>query len=371
MSEIDTLLADSATRFFSDLCTREVMDAVERGEWLAEAWQQTCDMGLAGAASMPLDDDTAGLPLRSLTRLAVLAGHFSVPLPLVETFIAQRALLRAGIPFDDTQPITLSTLTQAAGITVQAAPQGGYTVDGTVRHVAWGRHCPQLLVSAVLEGEPCVVLADRPESVSLGSNLANEPRDTLVFNKQLVPAAHVIRQPEAAGHSELVWEGALLRAQQMAGAMQRVLDMTITYALEREQFGRAIAKFQAIQQQIAEQAGQTASAAAAAEAAALASSHTAAFAPIAMAKIRASESAGQVCAIAHQVHGAMGFTHEHMLHLSSRRLLSWREEFGSDSHWADWLGHRLQNLGGTSLWQFITDPPQPATRPALIPETAA
>src|SRR5690606_8762321 len=108
----------------------------------------------------------------------------------------------------------------------------------------------------------------------------------------------------------LVWEGALLRSQQMAGAMQRVLDMTITYALEREQFGRAIAKFQAIQQQIAEQAGQTASVAAAAEAATLlASSHSPAPAPIAMAKIRASESAGQVCAIAHQVHGAMGFTH--------------------------------------------------------------
>src|SRR5690606_31997252 len=136
----------------------------------------------------------------------------------------------------------------------------------------------------VLEGKPCLVLVDRPESVTLGSNLANEPRDTFVFNRQPVPAVQVAGQPEMEGHSQVVWEGALLRAQQMAGAMHRVLDMTITYALEREQFGRAIAKFQAIQQQIAEQAGQTASVAAAAEAATLASGHSPAPAAIAMAK---------------------------------------------------------------------------------------
>lgn len=370
MSEIDTMLADSATRFFSDLCTREVMDAVERGEWLANAWQQTCDIGLAGAASMPLDDDTAGLSLGSLCRLALLAGQFSVPLPLVETFIAQRALMRAGIAFDESQPIALSTLVHSAAITLHPSGQGDYILEGFVKHVAWGRHCPRVLVSAVIDGQPCIALVERPASVISGTNLAGEPRDTLVFSGHTVAPDRIARQHDLEGLTQIVWEGALLRAQQIAGAMHRVLNMTIAYALEREQFGRPIAKFQAIQQQIAEQAGQTASTAAVAEAAAHASTDAPAATPIAMAKIRASESASQACAIAHQVHGAMGFTHEHMLHLSSRRMLSWRDEFGSDGHWADWLGRKLQTLGSTPLWHFITDTPQPALTP-VAEESAA
>ncbi len=359
MSEIDTLLADSATRFFSELCSREVMDAAERGDWLGDAWNQTCEIGLVGAASMQLDDDVTGLPLDSLCRLALLAGHFNVPLPLVETFIAQRALMRAGIPFDEAQPISLSTLAHGPAVKLQLADNGRYTATGIVKYVAYGRHCPHVLVRAEVNDQPCLALITRPESVIPGTNLAGEPRDTLVFTTHEVPAAHVAIQHELEGHFALVWEGALLRAQQMAGAMQRVLNMTISYALEREQFGRPIAKFQAIQQQIAEQAGQIASAAAAAEAGANASASAPAPAAIAMGKIRTSEAATQVCAIAHQVHGAMGFTHEHTLHFSSRRLLSWRDEFGSDGYWADWLGGKLQHLGDTPLWHFITESPQP------------
>lgn len=354
MSEIDTLLADSATRFFGDLCTREVMNSVERGEWLADAWQQTCDMGLAGAASMPLDD-LIGLPLRSLCHLAVLTGHFNVPLPLVETFIAQRALLRAGISFDDSLPLGLSTLTRPSALCVQPKGEHAYIVDGVVKHVAWGRHCPQLVASATINGRHAVLLLDRPASVIPDINLANEPRDTLVFACQEISADRVAYTERLQDYDTTVWEGALLRSQQIAGAMQRVLDMTIAYALEREQFGRPIAKFQAIQQQIAEQAGQTASTAAVAEAAAHASTQVPSPTPIAMAKILASESATQVCAIAHQVHGAMGFTHEHMLHLSTRRLLSWRDEFGADGHWADWLGQQIEALGDTPLWHYITE----------------
>src|SRR3546814_14546534 len=103
--------------------------------------------------------------------------------------------------------------------------------------------------------------------------------------------------------------------------------------------------------QISDQAGQTASATAAADAATHASAQRAARVQVAMAKTRTSEAATLSCAIAHQVHGAMGFTHEHSLHLSSRRLLAWRDEFGSDSYWANWLGTAIPRITGASLWQ--------------------
>jgi acyl-CoA dehydrogenase len=66
------------------------------------------------------------------------------------------------------------------------------------------------------------------------------------------------------------------------------------------------------------------------------------------------EAAGIAAAIAHQVHAAMGFTHEHALHLSTRRLWSWRDEFGNEADWFAWVGQQAARVGGESLWAFLT-----------------
>ena len=65
-------------------------------------------------------------------------------------------------------------------------------------------------------------------------------------------------------------------------------------------------------------------------------------------------TAGTGAAIAHQVHGAMGFTHEHSLHHATRRLWSWREEFGNEAVWAARLGKMVTRHGADGLWPFIT-----------------
>ena len=59
---------------------------------------------------------------------------------------------------------------------------------------------------------------------------------------------------------------------------------------------------------------------------------------IAAAKARIGEAVALVAGVAHQVHAAMGFTHEHTLHRSTRRLWSWRDEFGTESEWQAWVG---------------------------------
>ena len=151
----------------------------------------------------------------------------------------------------------------------------------------------------------------------------------------------------------------------MAGAMERILDMTVQYAKDRIQFGRPIGKFQAVQQQIAVLAGHVAAASAAAHGAADARARGHARFEIACAKIRIGEAAGHVAAIAHQVHGAMGFTHEHTLHLGTRRLWAWRDEFGSEAEWSGWVGRVAAGVGGENLWSFMTDPRGPATSTPL------
>ena len=76
---------------------------------------------------------------------------------------------------------------------------------------------------------------------------------------------------------------------------------------------------------------------------------------MAVAKIRASEAASIVAGITHQAHGAIGFTYEHALHFATRRLWSWRAEFGSENYWAEALGRNLAGKGALALWPDLVD----------------
>jgi acyl-CoA dehydrogenase len=148
--------------------------------------------------------------------------------------------------------------------------------------------------------------------------------------------------------------GALMRAQQLAGAMERCLDHALRYAAERKQFGRAIGRFQAVQMMLAEAAGHYAAATAAADLAAEAWGTDAFGFSVAVAKARTGEAAGKVAEICHQVHGAMGFTQEHPLHFATRRLWSWRDEFGNEPFWQERIGRLVCANGGDALWPMLT-----------------
>ena len=75
---------------------------------------------------------------------------------------------------------------------------------------------------------------------------------------------------------------------------------------------------------------------------------------IAAAKLRANMAVAPATTIAHQVHGAIGFTLEHPLHHFTQRLFAWRSEFGNDRYWSTILGNTLRGLGGAGLWPFLT-----------------
>jgi acyl-CoA dehydrogenase len=74
-----------------------------------------------------------------------------------------------------------------------------------------------------------------------------------------------------------------------------------------------------------------------------------------VAKIRVGEAAGVCAGLVHQVHGAIGFTYEHSLHFATRRLWSWRAEFGSENGWAIELGRRVASRGADNLWADLTE----------------
>lgn len=355
MNETGRILVDTATRLFQNIVTPRELARAEAGEWPQDAWKAVEELGLP-LALVPEDQGGFGIdPVEALAAVRVAAA-FALPLPLGESMLANRLLAGAGI---DAPGGALSVASAAIPAGRPAYPidlvpeNGGWRLTGVARRVPWGGKVSGVVVVAEAAGVPHVALvpAGRFE-VAPGTNLAGEPRDDLTFDcildpSQVAPAAGVT--PEG-----LHAAGAALRSIQIAGALARVLEMTVQYANERSQFGRPIGKFQAIQQSLAVLAGQTAAAAAAADLAAEAITAPAGDHRIAVAKARTGEAASVAAAIAHQVHGAIGFTHEHSLHHLTRRLWSWRDEFGNDAEWSRRLGHAAIAAGADGLWPMIT-----------------
>ncbi len=155
--------------------------------------------------------------------------------------------------------------------------------------------------------------------------------------------------------------GALLRSAQMAGAAQALLERSVRYSRERQQFGRLLGKFQAVQQQLAELAGYAACMQAASQQAFAAverdgmphSEDHPAWLAVAIAKCRCSELAHPVTLIAHGVHGAIGFTEEFGLHYFSRPLWRWRAEYGRHSDWALAIGRSAVTRGPVAIWRDL------------------
>jgi len=167
-----------------------------------------------------------------------------------------------------------------------------------------------------------------------------------------LPLSEAILESSGAKDKELFCT--MLLAAKMAGALQAALDLSIEYTRQRQQFGKPLASFQAIQQQLAVFAEETAAANMAAAAAFRAADRGDAWFEIACAKLRANQAARISTGIAHQVHGAMGFTAEYRLQHLTRRLWKWGSEHGNERYWADRIGARVAARGPENFWPDMT-----------------
>jgi len=349
MSTGDRMLIDAASRLFQDLCADEALRRAEQGEWQAAHWQAVEDIGLP----LALADEAAGGfgvdPLDALV-LVRLAGYHALPLPLAETMIANRRLGEAG--FEPSAGVAV--LAPNAGTTALTLERQahGWRLRGTCRQVAWGRHATRLVALAQHEGRLHLVSVPPDGFTSeAGANMAGAPRDTLHIDAALPASA---ARPAPHEPATYVADEAAMRVLTIAGALERVLAMTVEYAGERVQFGRPIGKFQVIQQNLAVLASQACAAAAAADIAARALAAGGDVLPIAMAKARAGEAASIACGLAHQIHGAIGFTAEHRLHYFTKLLWSCRDEGGGEAYWNRQVGLRVARCGADALWPFLT-----------------
>jgi alkylation response protein AidB-like acyl-CoA dehydrogenase len=358
--ELREMFVETASRMMKDLCTKELLEATERGEWAQDLWDTLVE---AGMTLVPVPEEAGGVGGSFGDALAILrvAGRFAAPVPLAETLLANwlLAMVRLSVVTD---AATVAPVIPEEKVRMQKT-EGGWFLSGTARHVPWARQAKSIvLIGDSEQGEMVAVVDPKACSIRPGQDLANEARDEVCFDGVLVGENQVAQAAAGVSKLEVLYRGALMRAAQMAGALERVLELSVNYSKERIQFGRPIARFQAIQQQLAILAGEVTAAGMAVESAMAAveradmqyDANEAARLATMMAKIRVGEAVGIATAIAHQVHGAIGFTDEHVLHYSTRRLWSWRDEFGTESEWAERLGQHVLERGAEQLWPLVT-----------------
>jgi acyl-CoA dehydrogenase len=304
----------------------------------------------AGLDLLAAPEPVGGGSLPAGCAVTRVAGETAAALPYADTaLVAAPMLAEAGLAVPD------GPCAAAEGILHADSANGKWRVRGTLRRVPWGTSATRIVVAAATGEEDIVVALDPSRAdVSPGVNLAGDPCDTVAVDVVVEPGIDAAPLPGA--HERLLRAGALARSLLTAGAASAVLRAAAEYATQRVQFGRPIARQQAVQHALAEIAGETEAVRAATEAAVgICASNgfgcQAAQTAIAVAKIQAGMTAEVVARLTHQVHGAIGTTQEHPLHRHTLRLWAWRDEFGAERAWQRSLGETALTVG---VWEAIT-----------------
>jgi acyl-CoA dehydrogenase len=352
VSESENIVVETAEKIFSDLADAQEVNRDKQGAWKAPLWQALTEAGL------PLSwvsEELGGSGASVAEGFGVLgaAGRFAVAVPLAETMLAGWLLAQAKIKSPEGE-MTVAPASPKDRITLNADG----TLSGRARGVPFAKVAKHIAVLASGNGGTSIALVDAAAvRIETGLNLASDNSDSVIFDR-VAPLA-IKPAPKAIDQTALMLMGGVARSLQIAGALESMLDISVRYSNERIAFEKKISKFQAVQHNLAKLAGESAAALAAATSAAdtLANAKSldddAVFLEAVAAKIRCSEAAEKGGAIAHQVHGAIGFTIEHILHRYSLRALAWRDDFGSESYWAVELGKRVAARGADELWPLV------------------
>ncbi|MGV0833962.1 acyl-CoA dehydrogenase family protein [Mycolicibacterium thermoresistibile] len=302
-------------------------------------WKELDQLGLVRLTGP--EPHGSGADWHTASALLAAAAGAGVPVPLVEHDLLAGWLLDvAGLPCDN-RPRS-AFLMRGSGASPELVP--------------WARSA-EFLVALRHDGRSWgvaeVPVADaRLEPVE---NIAGEPRDLVVIDPDTVRWTAV---PDSTA-TVFILRGALARVLQMCGAMERIVGLCLEHASTRHQFGRPLAKFQALQRLIATAATETALARAAADAAVARVEQEGWESPVtpfsvAVAKSCAGHAASIVVRNAHQIHGAIGTTAEHSLHRYTNPVLLWRSEFGSIKRWDELITQTCIADPAAKVWEIVT-----------------
>ena len=316
---MDNPFATALHDVLADQCTPAMVRQIETHPQDRTLWAPLSAMGFADAL-LPEEAGGAALALEQAFDLFEACGRHALPLPLPETLWARALLQHAGLPLP----------AGPMGLGLAAAPPQGQVNGDLWVEVSAGRCCDHVLAQTT-RGLRLLAVADaqvHPHGLAMDARMG--------WHTAQVQAA-----PLLSVQADLKAAQALLAAAQMSGAMMAVFEQSLAHANQRQQFGKPIGQFQAIQHNLSVLAEQVFAARMAARLACQGQIDQVQPLRVAVAKARTSQAAQQVTALAHGLHGAMGFTSEFDLQLRTRRLYAWRMCAGAESHWQQVLGRAV------------------------------
>jgi len=267
-----------------------------------EGWAAMCELGWP-ALLVPEAHGGLGLGVVELAVVQEELGAALAPSPFLSTVAAAALIADAGSDEQRARWLPALAAGEARGAVAALAEDDGWTAvpDADGADVVVVRDSGRWAVAVATEAEPVEALDStrRLWRVRAGGELEPLPGD-------------------GARASDVV---AVALAAESVGVARRAMDMAVEYAKEREQFGRPIGAYQAVSHACAQMLLEVEGARSTALYAAWALDHEPESGPLAasMAKAYASDAGWRVPAAALQVHGGIGFTWEHDLHLWLKR----------------------------------------------------
>lgn len=317
----------------------------------SELWDVLEETGLSRLTFSTEQDGGEG-SLTQLLAVLRLAGKYSVAVPFAESALLAGWLLgRVGMDI----PAGAMTCGRNASLSCEPVTEG-WSVKGSANRVAWGSSSAFVVaVTSHGENSRAVVLPSRDCEWTTTRNMAGEPRQDFTVDR-IVPGSNVAAVDENTAR-ELRLRASLGTAVMMVGAGERAFDLTLEHVKNRTQFGRPIGHFQSVQNDIARMASYVRAASVAAQCATDACEELGFLAQesrvaVLASKAEANRSGTLIARLSHQLLGAIGFTNEHELRLSTTRLWSWCQQDGTSAQLYDQLGEEV--VRGSSAWHFIS-----------------
>ena len=371
-NETQQMLKNSAREFLARECQPTLVRAMEEDEqgYPPRLWQQMVEIGWTGLA-FPEEYGGTGGGFLDLAVLLEEMGRALVPGPFFSTVVlggltvmdagsdAQKQDLLPRICQGQmfmTLALTESSATfKPRGVRTQATREGDdYVINGTKLFVS-DAHVSNAMIVAARTSQSAdasagitsfLVPTSSPGiEMSLLHTLASDKQCEVVFDNVRVPASSVLGEIDGGWPviERALHRGTAGKCVEMLGGAEAVLDMTVEYAQQRVQFGRPIGSFQAVQHHSANMATEVECCRHIAYRAAwMVAEQLPAATEISMAKAWVSEAYRRVCAIAHQNHGAIGFTKEHDLQLYTRRARAQEVAFGGAGFHREMVAQALE-----------------------------
>ena len=370
-SETQQMLKTNAREFLGQECPHTLVRAMEEDErgYSPQLWQQMVELGWT-ALAFPEEYGGAGGSSMDLAVLLEEMGRALVPGPFFSTVVlGGLTVLHAGTDAQkrDLLPaicegriiMTLALTEPSAtfrprGIQIQARLEGDdYVINGTKLFVPDAHVCDIMVVAArtAQNGD-----ADGGITTFLvptdSVGITTTPLRTLGSDKQCEVSFNNVKVSSNGMLGELdrgwpileraLQNAAAAKAVEMVGGAEAVLEMTVEYAKQRVQFGRPVGSFQAVQHHCANMATEVECSRVMAYQAVwrLVEGLPAAM-EVSMAKAWVTAAYRRVCTLAHQSHGAIGFTKEHALQLYTRRARAQEVAFGDASFHRDLVAQAL------------------------------